>query len=128
MTLTTLINGSGEASSLNLAVPNGLSEGRLRMSIEFTNFADPENPVTSPMTADVSFRATARATTTSEKSQSLSEGVHFVSSTGTKSRPVSVTGTITLDAQNVVSPDVSSISATVGSVVTKEKTVARPEK
>jgi hypothetical protein len=127
-TLTTLIDGSGEASTLNLAVPNGLSRGSLRMSLEFTNFADADNPVISPMTADVSFRATARATSTSEKSKSFSEGVRFVSSTGTKSRPVSVIGTITLGAQNVVSPDISSISATVGSVVTKEKTVARPVK
>lgn len=123
-TLTTLINGFGETSSLNLTVPNELARGQLRMSIEFTDFADPDNPVVSPMTANVSFRATAKATTSSAKSKSFSEGIRFVSSIGTKSRALSATGTIALGDQNVVSRDISSFSATIGSVVTKEKTIS----
>jgi hypothetical protein len=120
---TTLINGFGETTStLNLAVPNELARGHLRMSMEFTNFADPDNPVVSPMTADVSFRATAKATTTFAMSRFPSEGIRLVSSQGTKSRPVSATGTVTLGAQKVVSRGMSSFSATIGSVVTKEKT------
>ncbi|WP_104137668.1 hypothetical protein [Arthrobacter sp. ZGTC131] len=127
-TLTTLINGFGEASTLDLVVPNGLAGGRLRMSLEFTDYADPVNPAVSPMTADVSFRATARATTTFAKSVSFSGGIRFVSSEGAKSRASSATGTVTLGAQKVVSRDTSSISATIASVVSKEKTVARPVK
>ncbi|MFE4543498.1 hypothetical protein [Arthrobacter sp. NPDC056727] len=121
----TLINGFGETESLNLVVSNGLSNGRLRMSMEFTNFADPDNPVVSPMTADVSFRATAHATTASTKSKSRSEGTRFESSEDTRSRPASVGGTVKLGAQSVLSRSNSSSSATVGSVVTKEKTEAR---
>jgi hypothetical protein len=128
-TAVTLIDGSGDTTtSLNLAVPNGLSNGRLRMSMEFTNYADAENPVVSQVTADVSFRATAQATRTSEKSKSRSEGVRFVSSEKTKARPVSAAGTLTVGAQKVLSPDTSSISGMAGSVRSKEKTVARPVK
>lgn len=127
-TLTTLINGFGETTTLNLVAPNALGRGHLRMSMEFTNFADPVNPVVSPMTANVSFRATAQATTTFAQSKSLSEGIRFVSSAGTKSRAASVTGTVTLGAQKVVSPNTSSYFATIASVVSKEKTVARPVK
>lgn len=127
-TSTTLINGFGETSSLNLVVPDTLAKGHLRMSMEFTNFADPDNPVVSPMTANVSFRATAQATKTFAKSKSFADGIRLVSSAGTKSRAVSATGTVTLGAQKVVSRDASSISATIGSVVSKEKTTARPVK
>ena len=98
------------------------------MSMEFTNYADPDNPVVSPMTADMSFRATAKAVTTFEKSKSFSEGIRFVSSEGTKSRAASATGTVTLGVQKVVPRGISSISATIASVVSKEKTVARPVK
>lgn len=127
-TRTTLINGFGETTALNLVAPNALGRGQLRMSMEFTNFADPVNPVVSPMTANVSFRATAQATTTFAQSKSFSEGIRFVSSAGTKSRAVSATGTVTLGAQRVVSPDISSYFATIGSVISKEKTVTRPVK
>lgn len=96
--------------------------------MDFTNYADPENPVVSPMTADVSFRATAAATTTFTSSKSRSEGVRFVSSQGTKSRPASVAGTVVIGTQNILSPKISSFSATIGSVVSKEKTVTRPVK
>ncbi|MDP9694934.1 UNVERIFIED_ORG: hypothetical protein J2X79_002502 [Arthrobacter globiformis] len=125
-TLVTLINGSGDATTLNLTAPNGLSKGHLRMSMEFTNYADAGNPVVSPLTADVSFKATAHATKTFEESKFRSDGTRFVSSEGTRSRPVSVAGTVTLGAQNILSPDTSSISGTVGSVRSKEKTVTRP--
>jgi hypothetical protein len=124
----TLINGFGDADTLNLAVPNGLSKGRLRMSMEFTNYADPDNPVASPMTADVSFKATAHATKTFTESKSRSEGIRFVASQGTKSRPASVAGTVTLGAQKILTPKISSFSATIASVVSKEKTVTRPAK
>ncbi|PNH85171.1 hypothetical protein [Arthrobacter sp. AFG20] len=127
-TLATLIDGSGDATTLNLAVPNGLSNGRLRMSMEFTNYADSENPVVSAMTADLSFKATAQAAKTSEKSKSRSEDVRFESSEKTKARPVSAAGTVTLGDQKVLSPDTSSISGTAGSVLSKEKTVTRPVK
>jgi hypothetical protein len=125
---TTLINGFGDADTLNLAVPNGLSKGRLRMSMEFTNYADPENPVVSPMTADVSFRATSSATTTFTESKSRFEGVRFVASQGTRSRPATVAGTVTLGAQKILTPNTLSYSATIASVVSKEKTVNRPVK
>jgi hypothetical protein len=125
-TLVTLIDGFGDATTLNLALPNGLSKGRLRMSMEFTNYADAENPVVSPLTADVSFRATAQATKTSEKSKSRSDGIRFESSEKTKARAVSAAGTVTLGAQKVLSPDNSSISGTAGTVRSKEKTVTRP--
>lgn len=125
---TTLINGSGETSTLNLVVPNGLAKGHLRMSIEFTNFADPDNPVVSPMTADLPFRATAKANTTRAKSRFFSEGTRVVSSADTKSRPISVTGTITLGAQKVVSPNISPYSATTATALNKEKTTVRPVK
>ena len=128
-TLTTLVNGFGETTStLNLAVPNGLAKGRLRMSMEFTNFADPDNPRVSPMTADVSFKATTRPITTSTKSKFRSEDVRFVSSQFTKERSASVAGTVTLGTLKVLSPDISSFSATIGSVVSKEKTITRPVK
>ncbi|RAM38592.1 hypothetical protein [Arthrobacter globiformis] len=127
-TAVTLIDGFGDATTLNLALPNGLSKGRLRMSMEFTNYADAENPVVSQVTADVSFRATAQAVKTSEKSKSLSEGVRFVSSEKTKARPVSAAGTVTLGTEKVLSPDTASISGTAGSVLSKEKTVTRPVK
>lgn len=127
-TRTTLISGFGETTALNLVAPNALGRGQLRMSMEFTNFADPVNPVVSPMTANVSFWATAQATTTFAQSKSFSEGIRFVSSAGTKSRAVSATGTVTLGAQRVVSPDISSYFATIGSVISKEKTVTRPVK
>jgi hypothetical protein len=127
-TAVTLIDGSGDTTTLNLAVPNGLSNGRLRMSMEFTNYADAENPVVSQVTADVSFKATAQATKTFEASKSRSEGIRFESSEATKSRPVSAAGTVTLGAQTVLSPDTSSISGKAGSVRSKEKTVARPVK
>lgn len=128
-TLTTLINGFGEAtSSLNLAVPNGLSKGRLQMSMEFTNFADPDNPAVSPMTADLSFRATAQATKTSAKSESRSESIRSVSSQHTKRRPASVAGTVTLGAENILPPANSSFSATIASVVSIEKMTVRPVK
>ena len=125
---TTLINGFGDADTLDLAVPNGLSKGRLRMSMEFTNYADPENPVVSPMTADVSFRATASATKTFTESKSRSEGVRFVASQGTRSRPASVAGTVTLGDQKILTPNTLSFSATIASVISKEKTVNRPVK
>jgi hypothetical protein len=96
--------------------------------MEFTNYADAENPVVSQVTADVSFKATAQATRTSEKSKSRSEGVRFVSSEKTKARPVSAAGTVTVGAQKVLSPDTSSISGMAGSVRSKEKTVTRPVK
>ena len=127
-TLTTLINGFGETDTLDMAVPNALGRGHLRMSMEFTDSADPDNPVVSPMTADVSFRATAKATTTSTKFRSFSEGTRFVSSAGTKIRAASATGTITLGTQKVLSPDTSSYFATIGSAVSTEKTIARPAK
>jgi hypothetical protein len=123
---TTLINGSGETSALNLSVPNALARGQLRMSIEFTNYADPANPVVSPMTADLSFRATARATSTFTKSKYFSEGIRFVSSTDVKNRAGSATGTVTLGAQKVVSPDTPAYYATMGVAISKDKTVARP--
>lgn len=124
-TLTTLINGFGETSTLDLVVPNTLRKGHLKMSMEFTNYADHDNPVVSPMTADVSFRATAKATTTSTKSKSFSEGTLVVSSARTKSRTASATGTVTLGTQKVVSPDISSYFAAIASAVNKEKTIAR---
>jgi hypothetical protein len=128
-TLTTLINGFGETtSSLNLVLRNGLARGHVRMSMEFTNFADPANPVVVPMTADVSFRATAKVTKTSAKSKFHSEGIRLVSSADAKSRVASAKATITLGGQNVVSPDRSSYSATIASVVSKEKAIARPVK
>jgi hypothetical protein len=128
-TYTTLINGFGEASTLKLDVSKELARGRLRMSMDFTNFADPVNPVVSRMNADVSFRATAQAITTFAKSTSASEGIRFVSSlAGTKSRAISATGTVTLGAQKVVSRDLSSFSGTIGSMVSKERTTARPVK
>ncbi|MBT2549640.1 hypothetical protein [Arthrobacter sp. ISL-65] len=127
-TLVTLIDGSGDTTTLNLSVPNGLSKGRLTMSMEFTNYADAENPVVSAITADVSFRATAHATKTFEESKSRSEGIRFESSEGTKSRPVSAAGTVTLGTQEVLSPNTSSLSGTAGSVRSKEKTVTRPAK
>jgi hypothetical protein len=128
-TAVTLINGSGETTTaLNLAVPGGLSNGRLRMSMEFTDYADAENPVVSQVTADVSFRATAKTTKTSEKSRSRSEGVRFESSEKTKARTVSAAGTVTLGAQEILSPDMSSVSGTAGSVRSREKTVTRPVK
>ena len=123
---TTLINGSGETSALNLSVPNALARGQLRMSIEFTNYADPANPVVSPMTATLSFRATARATSTFTKSKYFSEGIRFVSSTDVKNRAGSATGTVTLGAQKVVSPDTPAYYATMGVAISKDKTVARP--
>ena len=94
--------------------------------MEFTDYADAENPVVSHVTADVSFKATAHATKTFEESKFRSDGTRFVSSEGTRSRPVSVAGTVTLGAQNILSPDTTSISGTVGSVRSKEKTVTRP--
>ncbi|WP_395398675.1 hypothetical protein ACHMXB_12500 [Arthrobacter sp. UC242_113] len=127
-TLVTLIDGFGDAATLNLALPNGLSNGRLRMSMEFTNYADAGNPVVSPLTADVSFKATANATKTFEESKSRSDGIRFESSEKTKARPVSVAGTVTIGDQKVLSPDTSSISGTAGSVRSKEKTVNRPVK
>lgn len=123
---TTLINGFGE--TLDSVVPKALAGGHLRMSMEFTNFADPDNPVVSPMTVNLSFRGTTRATTTSARAISFSEGIRFVSSEDAKSRAASATGTVTLGAHHVVSRDRSSISATIASVVSKEKTVARPGK
>jgi hypothetical protein len=124
-TQTTLIDGDGETSTLNLVVPNGLARGQLRMSMEFTNFADPANPVVSPMTADLSFRATARATKTFAKTKFLSEGIRFVSSTETKSRAGSATGTVTLGAQRVVSPDIPAYHATIAWADSKEKSTTR---
>lgn len=94
--------------------------------MEFTNFADPDNPTVSPITADVSFKATTQPITTSTKSKFRSEDVRFVSSQFTKKRSASVGGTVTLGAQKILSPDIASFSATIGSVVSKEKTVARP--
>ena len=127
-TLVTLINGSGDTTALNLAVPNGLSNGRLRMSMEFTDYADAENPVVSHVTADVSFKATAHATKTFEESKFRSDGIRFASSEKTRARPVSAAGTVTLGDQEVLSPATSSLSGTVGSVRSKEKTVTRPVK
>lgn len=123
---TTLINGSGDTTALNLSVPNALARGQLRMSIEFTNYADPANPVVSPMTADLTFRATARPTTTFTKSKYFSEGIRFVSSTDIKNRAGSATGTVTLGAQKVVSPITPAYYATMGVAISKDKTVARP--
>jgi hypothetical protein len=96
------------------------------MSIEFTNYADPANPVVSPMTADLTFRATARPTTTFTKSKYFSEGIRFVSSTDIKNRAGSATGTVTLGAQRVVSPSTPAYYATMGVAISKDKTVARP--
>ncbi|MFC9333871.1 hypothetical protein [Arthrobacter sp. NPDC057009] len=124
-TLTTLTNGFAETDTLDLRVRDALARGHLKMSMEFTDFADPDNPAVLPMTVNVSFRATAPATTTSAKSTSMSAGMRFVSSRGTKSRPVAVKGTVTLGVQKVVAPDIPSYFATIGSVITKEKTVTR---
>jgi hypothetical protein len=125
---TTLINGFGETLTLEMDSPNGLSRGRLKMSMEFTNFADPGNPVNSQLTADMSFRATAEADRTRVKSKSASAGIRFVSSADTKSRPVSSTGTIKLGTQNVVSAGMPAYYGMIASMVSKEKTVARPVK
>ena len=125
-TQTTLIDGDGETSALHLVVPNGLGKGQLRMSLEFTNYADPANPVVSPMTADLSFRATDRATKTFEKTKFVSEGIRFVSSAETKSRAGSATGTVTLGAQSVVSPAIPASDAMLAWANSKEKSVARP--
>jgi hypothetical protein len=124
----TLIDGSGDTTtSLNLAVPNGLSNGRLRMSMEFTNYADAENPVVSQVMADVSFKATAQATKTFEASKSRSEGIRFESSERYQEPGPSLQScTVTLGAQMVLSPDTSSISGMAGSVRSKEKTVSSP--
>lgn len=127
-TLTTLIDGSGETDTLNLVVPNGLAKGQLKMSLEFTNYADPDNPVVSPMTADLSFRATAQASTTFAKSKYFSEGIKFVSSAKTKSRVGGATGTVTLGAQKVVSPASSTYYATIAWADSKEKTKVLPVK
>jgi hypothetical protein len=121
---TTLINGSGETSTLNLVVPNALAKGHLRMTIEFTDYAS-DNPVVSQLTADLSYRATGKANKTSTKSRIFSEGTRVVSSAATKSRPVSVTGTITLGAQKVVSPNISPYFTTVATALNKEKTTVR---
>lgn len=125
-TQTTLIDGSGETESLNLVVPNGLAKGQLKMSLEFTNYADPDNPVVSPLTADLSFRATAPASTTFAKSKYISEGIKFVSSAKTKSRTGGATGTVTLGAKKLVSPASSTYYATIAWADSKEKTKVLP--
>lgn len=125
-TQTTLIEGDGETSTLKLVVPNGLGKGQLRMSMDFTNFADPANPVVSPMTADLTFRATARPATTFAKTKFRSEGIRFVASTETKSRAGAATGTVTLGAQKVVTPDIPSYEATIAWAKNKEKSTTRP--
>ncbi|BCW66083.1 hypothetical protein NicSoilB4_08460 [Arthrobacter sp. NicSoilB4] len=124
-TQTTLINGDGETDALNLIVPNGLAKGQLTMSLEFTNYADPANPVVSPMTADVSFRATDRATKTFAKTKFVSDGIRFVSSAETKSRAGTATGTVTIGAQSVVSPAIPAYEAMLAWANSKEKSVAR---
>lgn len=124
-TQTTLINGDGETSALNLVVPNGLAKGQLKMSLEFTNYADPANPVVSPMTADVSFRATDRAIKTFAKTRFVSEGIRFVSSAETKSRAGTATGTVTIGAQSLVSPAIPASEAMLAWANSKEKSVAR---
>lgn len=125
-TLTTLIDGDGETNTITLAVPNGLSKGQLKFSMEFTNYAGPGNPTVSPMTVDLSFKATAPAAKTSAKFKSSGEGVRFVASTETKSRTGSATGTVTLGAQKLVSPATAAYTARVAWADSKEKTKTRP--
>lgn len=118
-----LVEGIGEASTFDQVVKNDLSTATLKMAVNFRNFA---NGTVVPVTVNMSFRATAKATTTFVRDVSVSEGVRLVTSAGTKSRTGLATGTVTFGAQSVVSPDASSVTAQIDSAVTKEKTKDRP--
>jgi hypothetical protein len=124
-TLTTLIDGFGQTAKFDQVVKNNLSNGTMKISLDFSDFS---NARVVPVTVDVSFKATAKATRTKLRDEFESEGVLFKSSIRAESRAAVATGTITFGTETLIAPGVSSVLASIDGAITKEKTQARPEK
>ena len=121
--LTTTIDGFGQPSDFVQVVKPGLTGGTLKFSVDFNNFAQ---GTVVPVTVDLSFAATAKATTTHANSILVEDGLRLLSWAGTKSRLGQATGTVTFGEELVVAPDKPSVGASIDSSVNQDKTIAQP--
>jgi hypothetical protein len=122
-TLTTTIDGFGQPSDFAQMVKPGLTGGTLKFSVDFNNFAQ---GTVVPVTVDLSFAATSKATTTHASHMLVEDGLRLLTLAGTKSRLGQATGTVTFGKERVVAPDKSSVGASIDSSVNEDKTIARP--